>query len=249
MDNPRISENTREMIEEAAVAVFMDQYAAALDAAIDNKIDESADMAFPPELDKRCRALIQQEYAKQHKKKRANNALRVFRSAAIVAMVLLSLCSVLFVSVEAFRLPIMNFFIEKTDRYWQLSDAPDANSIRDAFNPENPMDGIIPDDFFMTALIGSWEGDFMTAEYSNGDKVTISFIMIPSDGKTQIDTEESSVVPHKVLAHDALKAVEGDCVRITWLDEENNKIFTLDATNVVPEMVEVYAETVAARLS
>ena len=59
MDNPRINETTREKIEEAAVSVFMDQYAKALDAGIDQQIEACADNEFPPELEKRCRALIE----------------------------------------------------------------------------------------------------------------------------------------------------------------------------------------------
>ena len=107
MEHLIISETTREKVEEAAVSVFMDQYAAALDAGIDKKMADCADMAFPPELDRRCRALIQQAHKKQKHKKAA---LRVLRSAAVVAIVLISLCSVLFVSVEAFRIPVENFF-------------------------------------------------------------------------------------------------------------------------------------------
>lgn len=46
--------------EEAMISAFMKQYAAALDAGTDAFIEQCTDMEFPPELDKRCRALIQQ---------------------------------------------------------------------------------------------------------------------------------------------------------------------------------------------
>lgn len=249
MNNPKISEDTREKIEEAAVSVFMDQYAAALDAAIDVKMEECADMEFPPELDKRCRALIQRECAKQKSKARRKIVLRVCRSAAVVAIALLSLCSVLFMTVEAFRLPVINFFIEKTDRYWQLSGAPDADPIQESFDPENPLDGIIPDDFALTSLSGDWEDNCLVANYSNGDYSTVSFVMLPSHGKLQIDTEDSAAVSYKVLGHDAVKSVEGNSVRITWLDKGNARIITLCTTSISVEMVENYAESVAMRLT
>lgn len=245
MDNPKISEDTREKIEEAAVAVFMDQYAAALDAAIDVKMEDCADMEFPPELDKRCRALIQQEYAKQKNKTRKKMALRVCRSAAVVAIALLSLCSVLFMTVEAFRIPVMNFFAEYTSQYWQLSGKPDTDTIQDTFNPENPLDGIIPDEFILSNLSGSWTEDSLVARYSNGEKATILFTVSPSLNNTQIDTEDSLATPYKVLGHEALKSEEDGFTRITWLDEENAKILTICATNISIEMVENYVEAVA----
>lgn len=248
MDNSAISEDTREKIEEAVVSVFMDQYAAVMNGGIDAKIDESADLEFPPELDKRCRALIQREYAKQKKKSSRKGLLRVCRSAAVVAAVLLSLCSVLFMTVEAFRLPVINFFIEKTDRYWQLSGVPNTNSLPDVFNPEDPLDGIIPGEFDLISLNGSWEDDSLTADYSNGECSKINFAVSSSAENVQIDTEDSLTTSCKVLGHEALKSAEGDFVRITWMDEENSKIFTLCAINVSMEMVEIYAEDVAMRL-
>lgn len=51
--------------EEAMVAVFMEKYAAALSAGVDAAMEECADKEFPPELDKRCQALIQQAFEKK----------------------------------------------------------------------------------------------------------------------------------------------------------------------------------------
>lgn len=246
MENPRISETTREKLEEAAVSVFMEQYAKALDAGIDKKMEECAGDEFPPELDKRCRALIEQEYAKERNKRCRKSALRVLRSAAVVAVALLSLCSVLFVTVEAFRIPVMNFFAEHTSRYWQLSGKPDEDAILETFNPENPLDGIIPDEFVLTDLNGTWEGESMSAEYSNGNNSAIIFTISPSLNNAQLDTEDSLATPYKVMGYDALKLEEDGFTRITWLDEKNARILTLCATNISMEMVEHYAETVAS---
>lgn len=248
MENPKISETTREKLEDAAVSVFMEQYAKALDTGIDKKIDECAEDVFPPELEKRCRALIQQEYAKERSRKRRKSALRVLRSAAVVAVALLSLCSVLFMTVEAFRLPVMNFFFQKTDRYWQISGQENVDVIPEVFNPEDPLGEIIPDDFVLSSIDGSWEKGILNVDYNNGDVATIIFAVTPYVNNAQIDTEEALAVPYKVLEHDAIKAVEEEFVRITWLDEENSKIFTIYAISVAEEMIEIYAESVAELL-
>ena len=249
MENPKISETTREKLEDAAVSVFMEQYAKALDAGIDKKMEECAEDVFPPELEKRCRALIQQEYAKERSRKRRKSALRILRSAAVIAVALLSLCSVLFMTVEAFRLPVMNFFVQKTDRYWQISKQENANQIPDVFNPEDPLRNVIPDEYVLTSLIGSWEEGHITAEYNNQNNSGIILIISPNAGNAQVDAEDASATPYKVLLHNGVKSVEKERIRITWIDEENNKFITLYATNISENMVEIYAETIAELLA
>lgn len=248
MANPKISEETREKLEDAAVSVFMEQYAKALDAGMNKELEACVEDAFPLELEKRCRALIQKEYAKERCRKRRKNALRVLRSAAVVAVALLSLCSVLFVTVEAFRLPVMNFFVQKTERYWQLSGQQNTDTIPEVFNPKDPLGGIIPDEFVLTNLFGSWVEGHINADYVKDDNTMISFIVTQTMNNAQVDTEEASAKPYSVLGHDAIMSVEGEFVRITWLDEEDARIITLFATNVSEEMVELYAETVATLL-
>lgn len=56
----------REEREEAMISVFMKQYAAALDAGTDAFMEQCAGGEFPPELDARCRALIEQAGGSTH---------------------------------------------------------------------------------------------------------------------------------------------------------------------------------------
>lgn len=245
MENPKISETTREKLEDAAVSVFMDQYAKALDAGINKQMEECADHEFPEELDKRCRALIEREYVKAKREKHRKSVLRVLRSAAIVAVVMLSMCSVLFVTVEAFRMPIMNFFVEKTDRYWELSAKPNEDWVFEGFNEENPLEDIIPYDFVLENVSGSLEAGDLAAKYVNGTNTTIFFFIDRSMGKLQIDGEDAFISECKVSGHDAKLYVESETVRIAWLDENISRTCYLFATNVSQEAVKCFAEAIA----
>lgn len=245
MEEPRISETTREKIEEATVSVFMDQYAKALDAGIDKKIEECTDNDFPPELEKRCRALIEKEYAKERSKKSRKVALRVLRSAAAVVIVALGLCSVLFVTVEAFRVPIMNFFIEKTERYWELSGITDSNIDLEQLNLENPLEGIIPKEFYLVDLSGTWDQGCINALYSNENEETIFFSISPAVGSIQIDTEDARTRRCEIMGHDAICTVEGNSIQLTWLDETCSQIFLICTTNIPESKVVAWAEVIA----
>ena len=247
MKNLNISEETREKYEDAVVAVFMEQYAAALQAGIQQELDECKDDEFPPELEKRCLDLINKEYAKKKRKAFSKQFLRVCRSAAVIAIVLLSVCSVLFMTVDAFRIPVMNFFIERADRYMQLSGNVPSNTLPDGFNEENPLEGIIPENFVLVFTDGTWESGYIITDYANESGATFHFVINPSSGNLQIDPEGSKITRTKLLGHDAWISVEGTLVQITWLDESVAKIFALSSTNVSEDMVLIYAEEIAAR--
>lgn len=246
MENPRISESAREKLEEATVAVFMEQYGQVLDAGINEYMEDSSAEEFPLELDERCRALIQKEYAKVKNKERKKCVLRVLRSAAVIAVVLLSLSSVLFMTVEAFRIPVMNFFIEKTDRYRQLSGEPNENLTEECFNEENPLDGIIPDGFVLTDVSGTLEAGNLIAKYSNANNSTILFVVELSHGNLQIDDEDAIVTECKIAGHDANICLEKNEVCVAWLDENISRVFILCATNVSQNAVMSFAESVAS---
>lgn len=245
MDNPKLSDTAREQLEEAAVAVFMEQYAKALDAGIDKKMEECEGEEFPPELEKRCRALIEKEYAKTKNEKRRKGVMRILQKAAIVVVALLSLSSVLFMTVEAFRQPIMNFFIEKTDRYWQMTANPDKDTMPDAYNPENPLDGIIFDGFELTHLSGSVASGDLIAKYSYEDEAFITLFANFSLGNLQVDGENAVVTDAKVAGHKAHLYVKDDSIRLAWLDEDISRAFSICAVNVTEETVAYIAEAFA----
>ena len=245
MDNPKLSEAAREQLEEATVAVFMEQYAKALDAGIDKKLEECADEEFPPELEKRCRALIEKEYAKSKSEKRRKGVVRFLQRAAIVVVALLSLSSVLFMTVEAFRLPVMNFFIEKTDRDWQMTANPDKNTLPTVFDPKDPLGDLISADFVLTELNGSIESGDLRAKYNNSDKSDITLFAGYSLGSLQVDGENAVVSDAKVAGHDAQLYIEGNTIRLAWLDENISRAFRIYAVNVSEEMVVYLAEAFA----
>lgn len=248
MEKVTLSEATREKVEEATLAVFMEQYGAAMDAGVEIKMAECADMEFPPELDKRIQKLIANEQAKKRNKQRRKTALRALRSAAAVIMILLSVSSILFMTVEAFRLPVINFFVEKTERYWLLSETNDSNAIPEAYNPENPLEGIIPHDYELIELIGTVEESNLFAKYSNNDTSVMCLFVNQSVGYLQVDSEDARVTPKKLNGHDAYTYAEGEFIHVVWLDENVSKVFSIYANNVAEEALVDYAEAVARRV-
>ena len=169
----------------------------------------------------------------------------ILQRAAVVVVALLSLSSILFMTVEAFRLPVMNFFIEKTDRYWQMTANPDENAVPATYDTENPLDSIIADSFVLTSLSGSVESGDLMAEYRDGDNSSVILFADVSLGNLQVDGENAVVTDTKVASHDARLYVEGNIVRLAWLDENVSRAFSICAVNVSEETVAYIAEAFA----
>ena len=139
----------------------------------------------------------------------------------------------------------MNFFIEKTERYQQLSVTPNAGQVSENFNEQNPLENIIPYDFELITVSGTLLDGNLVAEYSN-DNATVVFFVGHSIGKMQIDDEDAFVSECKVAGHDARLYIENETVRVAWLDENHLLTLNLCATNVSREAVEYFAEMVAS---
>lgn len=245
MDNEKNGQ-LRQEYEDAVVAVFMEQYAAALDAGLKEVLTESQQEEFPPALEKRCTERIRKERAKQKRKAFSKAFLRACRRAAVVFLVLLGLFSFLFMTVEAFRIPIMNFFLERTDRFTLLSGKKLSENTPGEFDPEDPLGNIIPEEYALVSLEGSIEGGMLIALYSNDKGASFYFSMMPSHGTMQVDTEDACVSWTDVQGHDAMVTVENEMVQINWLHASLETIFSLVTINVSEDMALFYAEEVAA---
>ena len=70
-------------------------------------------------------------------------------NVAIVVVALAGVCSLLYNTVDAIRIPVQNFIIEHHPEYTRIITEEQADPIPDTFNPEDPMGEILPDDFQM----------------------------------------------------------------------------------------------------
>lgn len=231
MGKLQISDEARDKIEDATLAAFMEQYGIALDAGIDGLIEECADDEFPSGLDKRLKDLIEKECTKERKKAHLKTFRKLIRSAAAVLVLLLCACSVLFMSVEAFRVPIINIFAENTNKYWEFSANPDYQYNVNTFNPEDPLEGIVPGDLSLVSLDGAWDERCLSALYSDNEKTSVLFSVFPSTGTTQIDTEDATAEIIDVMGYDATLSSEEDRIRIGWFEENNSCVFLLYTQN------------------
>ena len=130
--------------------------------------------------------------------------------------------------------PVMNFFIEKTDYYWEMISGENEEMPTD-LNKSDPLEGILTEGFHLLGTTGSWEEGNLISDYGNGADKTVSLYVVSSGGINQTDTEDSSAIQFKLSGHDAILSVEESVVRVTWLDSSKEKVFTIISVNMLVE--------------
>lgn len=236
-------ETAQERYLDAAAEAFMEQYAGLLEDGIQQDMDGDQ-VPFPAELDTRCRKLIRTF----HKLERKKRLLRGISAAVATLVVIFGTFGILFTQVEAFRVPVMNYCIEKGIRFWEFSkEAP--YDIPESFNENNPLEHILPGDFLMTYHFGTWNDRILLANYENDGICSVEFTIYPSDSTIQIDTEGAQVTEFSLGGNYAVMAVEDTAVRLLWFDAGNDAYFTLITHNIVPDQVLCFAEDIVALLN
>ena len=246
MNKLRISQKAYDNYEDAVVTLFMEHYAAALTECLDAEAADTQKTPFPEELDQRCRKLIKQRAAKQHYLEMLKTTKCVFKAVAVFALVVLAVTSVLFMSVDAFREHVVNYYISRGDGYWSISMIPqheeDLPSHTITFNKEDPLQGLIPQDYKLTTISNANDRR-ITAIYENAAGEGIRFISLPSSVNFKIDTENTDVSKEIILLnHQGILTIKNGVVQIAWWDTETSMIYLISADRLTEDVVLSIAE-------
>lgn len=217
---------------DASIELFMECYAETISVASSTDIREQES----PQLNEKCKALIKATHRRQKLLGFTRGIRRVLKSAAVLAIAFLSLSSVLFVTVEAVRTPILNFYIKQNDGNWQLSgipfdfntDNPENAALPKGFNAKDPLGSLLPDDF----RINSVEGDLtdgLDAAYYNDKNNFVIIRCLRAESGYHINTDNAEVERIKISGYDAVLSMREDCnsPTLVWYNSDQNMLLTL----------------------
>ena len=253
MNNSNVNKEVYDRYVDATVALFMEYYSADLSDHIHNEMNESdnTDIVFPAELDKRCRALIKKECLRYRQKQYLRGLFKSLQYVAIFAVMLLSLSSLLFVTVEAFRIPIINYYIEQKDGYWEISG--NTNTTETAGNNTldltDPLASFLPNEYTLLLLEGNSLNE-LTAIYEDADGKQVFFCSESISSVVGIDSEDAQVSKKcQICGQDAVLMVENDDVNLVWLQKDMGLVFTIHAQGLSDTFVMSIAEEIINSIS
>ena len=250
--NNNISRDVYERYIDAATALFMEYYSRDMGENIRKEIEAEDTEAFtlPKELDDRCRELIKKECATRHRNNYWKSVVKGLRYVAAFAVILLAAASVLFVSVEAIRIPIISYYVENSEGYWELSSSDNGaepEAVR--FDVSDPLAGIVPKEYKLVVLDGE-SLNRLVAIYEKGPGSEIFFSAEDSNGNQQIDSEGAQISQtYQLYGKDVVLVIEDTTVRIAWVDADLSTTFTLIATDMSSDVLLDIAEQLINILS
>lgn len=250
MNKHTIDKDVYENYIDATVALFMEYYSvASLPHDIQSEFDvkKCEEISFPSDLDDRCRSLIKKELARYRRKQHLKNLAKTLKYTAACFIALLSLSSFLFVTVEAFRIPIINYYIEQNNGHWEISsDTPTTPYIDDTLDLKDPLVNLLPNDYQLIVQDGDSFGE-MNAIYENSDGKRFCFSSVSGDNWIAIDSENAEISQqHQLCGFDAITVVKDGVVSLTWIDTDLNVVFTMLADDMTESEVSTIGEHLIA---
>lgn len=256
MNKRTIDNDVYERYIDATVALFMEYYSVAfLPESINAEFNlEENGIAFPTELDNRCRQLIKKELSRYRRKQNLSNLVKGLKYVAACFIAFLSLSSFLFMTVEAIRIPIINYYISQHDGHWEIFGQTNGDSQTGEINNavidiDDPLAQLIPDEYQLSICEGEAITDIV-AIYENNSNNRICFSALPGEHWIAIDSENAQTSrQHKICGYDAITVIKDDSVSLTWINTKLNTVFTLIADNMSDSEVSAIVEQLINRIN
>lgn len=251
MNKPEINQEVYEQYLDATVALFMEHYSAMLTEKVSSE-GKDGEVAFPEALDLKCKALIKKEASKQKRLTLWKHTKRTLKAAAVFAIAVLTTFSMLFVSVEAFRVRIINFYIKHGDGHWHITTRNDTHHPNNVgttiFDINDPLKGLIPDDYILTTISNA-NPKRISAAYERSASEKIRFLAFPYDSSSRIDSEKAITSKEiSISNHNGVLSIKEKTAQIGWCSEESGMMYVIISTNLKETELVALAENVAVRI-
>lgn len=236
--NDKRREQLMDEYEEAALKLLMDEYAEIDGERLLREYEEAEKEGtvsdVPEDLDRKCRAIIRKNFAREKR----NNSLvllgRLSKKVAAFAIVLLGFFSTLFLTVDAVRLPVINFFLKNMGNHSVLViDEPSQESMQGYSRSEFAdmlvarLSELLPPGYSLVE--GNFDENsvgFACFKHKGTDAVNFSIINV--DSYFTVDTEDCDRCERlSDMSIEGYYIEKGNRNTVVWLNSSQSKIFTL----------------------
>lgn len=221
-----------EQYEEAAISLLMDELAEAEGGELLREFEEASrdgtQVNIPEALDAKCQQLIEKTFAARQRKTAFSRLYKGVAKAAVYALVLVGILTTTVLSVEAFRIPVMNFFYQIGERSTAIAYKDVEKEVQALADWNNKISfAPIPSEYQLVLNITEDNGTRVLS-YENESGNPITLIVRTSTGFLNVDTESADQKPMQLNNYEAV-VIETEGIRVVWIDPANELTFDLYA--------------------
>ncbi len=171
-----------------------------------------------------------------------------FRRAAVIFLVLVCLLSPLIMSVEAFKLPVLNYIVALERKFLGFTFGKNEHlsekqeEVLKVIQSEPCPDGYEFLDHQTTS------NGKIRLDLEHEGRIAMSISIYPSAGQINIDTEDITQTSMKIYDYEAVY-LQKDGHRLMWMDAEREMVFDLRAFELGEEAFWRYAYLLTEKLS
>lgn len=223
-----------EQYEDAVLALLMDQYA---EEEGEHLLQEFAVAAqngdipeIPAELDEQCQKLIHTTFTKRKRIAWIKSLYRSAAKAAMFLLILLGISTATVLSVNALRVPVLNFLMAVNEKHGIVLFSDDVDNTAKNSTVIEILDAHKPAGYISVIYQEDQDG-FILAGYQNENGEILTFEITPSIGQMFLDTDDATYTSLDLCGYDAL-LIEKDGYHIMWIDDKNAQAYTLYASSL-----------------
>lgn len=224
--------------EEAALKLLMDEYAEADGERLMREYEEAEEKGqvddIPEDLDKKCRHIIQESFAKHAREKKVRKSLRMLGRVAVLVLVVMGIAATTVLSVDALRVPVLNYILQHTDRYTSISINEQSNTVNDELELiKESLSYCIPEQYEL--VTENSNTDFLQLLYRDGEDNAISLLVSRDMGQGFVDTEEAEAENVTLNGEEAV-LIHKDGLQLIWASSRNGLSYDLYADALEQEV-------------
>lgn len=224
--------------EEAALGILMEEYAKAEGERLLQEFETASAQddfePMPEELKAKYHQLIDQAYKKKRQRSFFSGITKAASKVAVIALLVFGIASAAILSVDAWRVPVLNFILAESGDHAIVDVGYSNSSLKKQFES------------IVETVCNNAPPDYTLAETPVADKITLLISMKNSKGKllniyvrqeiTQItlDAEDAEVEEIDLNGKPAYLIVK-DGLKIMWLDDTKGLIFSIYAQDLSPD--------------
>lgn len=235
--------------EEAALGLLMEEYADAEGAFLLQGYEaasrEDTAASMPQELADKCLKLIDRAYMKRRRGELLSGIAKSVGKLAVFAAIFCGLISVSVLSVEAWRVPVLNFILDESGDFASINfeNADSQPPVRFAEIVDR-VTGVVPAGYELMNQ-PDVDGLVMNMRLCNAEDNRILVTVHSSTSELVVDTENATCTELEFDGHRAV-LIQKDYLHIVWCDERAQLVYSVYADGLTAdgfwELVHLIAE-------
>jgi len=227
--------NKENKIIEAYYGYIGEIYVDTIVDELEEKKEEIKNTSFPKKLDTWVEEYIKTEEKKEKRIRLIKNIKKQSKRAAIILLIIIAGISTLIFTVEAIRVRVFNFFIERNERYTEIRIEEENNIKTPELDWENYYQPTyMPEGYYFESEEDG--GLIKILNYSDG-KNQIIITQTNNSAGIQIDTEDATTEKININGNEGFLIIKEDRSMIFWHNEERS--FTITGKIKKEEIIKI----------